>query len=135
MCQEKGKEGSRRLSAQQSATSARQELDTFSILRDSHKYTTCLDVHHSACFKTLCFREMRGTMTYCSSACPLSYAQVNRHLLHTITAMGIWTSPSRLTYAAENSRKHYQNLDIHAVSERVFLFICHRIEEISFRCT
>ena len=35
VCQEKGKEGNRRLSAQESATSARQELDTFSTLRDS----------------------------------------------------------------------------------------------------
>ena len=28
--------------------------------------------------------------------------------------MGIWASPSRLTYAAENSRKHHQTIDIHA---------------------
>ena len=41
VCQEKGKEGNsasalnRRLSAQQSATSVKQELDTFSTLRDS----------------------------------------------------------------------------------------------------
>ena len=28
--------------------------------------------------------------------------------------MGIWASPSRLTYAAENSHQHYQTLDIHA---------------------
>ena len=60
---------------------------------------------------------MRGTRTYCSSACPLSYAQANRHLLHTITAMGIWASPSRLTYAAENSHHHHQTLDIHAENE------------------
>ena len=106
----------RRLSAQQSATSARQELGTFSILRDSRKYATCLDVHYSACSKTLQLREMRGTRTYCSSACPLSYAQPDRHLLHTITAMGIWASPSRLTYAAENSHKHHRTLDIHALS-------------------
>ena len=61
---------------------------------------------------------MRGTRTYCSSACSLSYAQANRHLQHTITAMEIWASPSRLTYAAENSHQHHQTLDIHAF--RVF---------------
>ena len=66
-------------------------------------------------FTTAHIREMRGTRTCCSSACSLSYAQGNRHLPHTITAMGIWASPSRLTYAAENSRKHHQTLDIHAV--------------------
>ena len=67
-------------------------------------------------FTTAHIRDMRGTRTYCSSACPLSYAQGNRHLLHTITAMEICASPSRLTYAAENSRKHHQTLDIHALT-------------------
>ena len=57
---------------------------------------------------------MTGTRTCCSSACSLSYAQAKRHLLHTITAMGMWASPSRLTYAAENSHEHHQALDIHA---------------------
>ena len=108
VCQEKGKEGNRRLSAQQSATSARQELDTFSILRDSQNYTTILEKHFNS-------QKMRGAKTYCSSACSLSLAQANRHLLHTITAMGIWASPSRLTYAAENSHQHHQTLDIHAL--------------------
>ena len=32
----------------------------------------------------------------------------------TITAMGIWAPPFRLTYAAENSHKHHQTLHIHA---------------------
>ena len=41
----------RRLSALQSATSATQELDRFSILCDSQKHTTCLDVYFSACLK------------------------------------------------------------------------------------
>ena len=58
---------------------------------------------------------LRGTRTYCSSACPLSYAQYYRYPPHTITAMSIWASPSRLTYAAENSRRHHQTLDIHAI--------------------
>ena len=31
--------------------------------------------------------------------------------------MGIWASPSRLTYAAENSHRHHQTLDIHAVDK------------------
>ena len=44
----KRKEGNRRLSAQQSATSARQELDTFSILRDSQNYTTILEKHFNS---------------------------------------------------------------------------------------
>ena len=66
-------------------------------------------------FTTAHIREMRGTRTYCSSACPLSYAQVNRHLLHTITAMGIWASPSKLTFAAGNPHQHHQTLDIHAL--------------------
>ena len=51
---------------------------------------------------------MRGTLLF---VC-LPYAQGNRHLLHTITAMRIWASPSGLTCAAENSRKHHQTLDI-----------------------
>ena len=67
---------------------------------------------------------MRGTRTYCSSACPLSFAQANRHLLHTITAMGIWASPSRLTYAAENSHQHHQTLDIHAALLRCSVILC-----------
>ena len=29
--------------------------------------------------------------------------------------MEIWASPSRLTYAAENSRQHHQTLDTHAL--------------------
>ena len=58
---------------------------------------------------------MRGTRTYCSSACSLSCAHVNRHVLHTVSAMGIWASPSRLTYAADNSHQHHQTLDIHAI--------------------
>ena len=29
--------------------------------------------------------------------------------------MGIWASPSRLTYAAANSQKHHRTLDIHAL--------------------
>ena len=41
------------LSALQSATSARQELDRFSILCDSQKHTTCLDVHYSGVLQTL----------------------------------------------------------------------------------
>ena len=83
----------RRLSAHPSATSAQ-------------KHITCLDIHCNAC--------LRGTRTYCSSACRLSCAQAHRHLPHTITAMGIWAPPSRLPYAAENSHKHHQTLDIHA---------------------
>ena len=111
MCQEKGKEGNRRLSAQQSATSARQEL-THSpfcvILKTILRFLKNTLIHRNG-----------GTRTYCSSACSLSYAQANRHLLHTITAMGIWASPSRLTYAAENSHQHHQTLDIHA-SQQIF---------------
>ena len=57
---------------------------------------------------------LRGTRTYCSSACPLSYPQSHRYPPYTITAMGIWASPSRLTYATDNSRRHHQTLDIHA---------------------
>ena len=95
----------KRLSAHRSATSA----GTNSPLQcDSQKHITYLDIHCNAC--------LRGTRTYCSSACSLSYAQAHRHLPHTITAMGIWASPSRLTYAAENSRKHHRTLDSHAVS-------------------
>ena len=102
-----------RLSAHQSATSATQDLNRFSILCDSQKHITYLDTH-SFLDGFLTIRDMRGTRTYCSSACSLSYAQGNRHLLHTITAMEIWASLSRLTYAAENSHKRHQTLDIHA---------------------
>ena len=45
------KQHNRRLSAHQSATSATQDLNRFSILCDPQKCTTCLDVHHSACLK------------------------------------------------------------------------------------
>ena len=38
----------KRLSAHQSATSATQDLNRFSILCDSQKHTTCLDTHHSS---------------------------------------------------------------------------------------
>ena len=41
----------RRLTAHQSATSATQDLNRFSILCDSQKHTTCLDTHHKACLK------------------------------------------------------------------------------------
>ena len=47
----KREQRNRRLSAHQSATSATQDLNKFSILCDSQKYTTCLDVHYSACLK------------------------------------------------------------------------------------
>ena len=41
--------------------------------------------------------------------------------------MGIWASPSRLTYAAENSHRHHQTLDIHAGHEgRANVWISHR---------
>ena len=111
----KRKQRNKRLSAHQSATSATQDL------RFSQKYTTFLDVHCAACLKHLIprwtkIREMRGTGTYCSSACLLSYAQANRHLLHTITAMVIWASPSRLTCAAENSHFPLLTLDVHALT-------------------
>ena len=111
----------RRLSAHQSATSGTQDLHRFSILCDSQKHTYLSRHSSQSMLDTLSFLDgskiidMRGTRTYCSSACSLSYAQGNRHLLHTITAMAIWASPSRLTYAAENSRKHHQTLDIHAL--------------------
>ena len=36
-------------------------------------------------------------------------------ICHTITAMEIWAPRSRLTYAAENSHKHHQTLDIHTI--------------------
>ena len=54
---------------------------------------------------------MRGTRTHCSTANSLFYAQAHRHLPHTITTMGIWAPPSRLTYAAENSHKHHQRTE------------------------
>ena len=80
------------------------------------KKTTCIDIYCNAClkhFNSSIDQNQRNERTYCSSARSLSYAQAHRHLPHTITAMGIWASPSRLTYAAENSRNHHQILDIH----------------------
>ena len=102
----------RRLSAHQSATSATHDPSKVSILCDSQKYTTCLDVHYSA------YQRNERDEDLLFVCLPLSYAQGNRHLLHTITAMGIWASPSRLTYAAENSRKHHQTLGIHASQKK-----------------
>ena len=93
--------------------SATQDLNKVSILCDSQKYTACLDVHCSA------YQRNERDEDLLFVCLPLSYAQGNRHLLHTITAMGIWASPSRLTYAAENSRKHHQTLDIHAKTEKM----------------
>ena len=108
---QKGKriQRNKRLSAHMSATSATLDLNKFSILCDSQKCTTCLDVQYSA------YQRTEMTKTYCSSACLLSYAQAYRHLLHTITDMVI-ASPSKLTYAAENSHKHHNILDIHALT-------------------
>ena len=111
----------RRLSAHQSATSATQDLNRFSFLCDSQKIlpvSTLITKHAWNTFipRWITIRDMRGTRTYCSSACSLSNAQGNRQLLHTITTMGIWASPSRLTYAAQNSREHHQILDIHALT-------------------
>ena len=48
----------RRLSAHQSATSATQDLNRFSILCDSQKHTTSLDTHHKATDQnTLCRQQ------------------------------------------------------------------------------
>ena len=49
--EKEGRQQNKRLSAHQSATSATQDLNRFSILCDSQKYTASLDVHHSACLK------------------------------------------------------------------------------------
>ena len=89
MCQEKGKESN-------SATTLNKRLSA----QQSERM-----------LKTLILRNERDE----DLPFPLSYAQANRHLLHTITAMGIWASPSRLTYAAENSHEHHGTLDIHAL--------------------
>ena len=52
----------RRLSAHQNATSATQDLNKFSILRDSQKHTTCLDTHHKACLKYSDFSTDQNTL-------------------------------------------------------------------------
>ena len=97
----------KRLSAHQSATRATQDLNSKNILPVS-------DTHHKACLKhfhssmdqnQICERD--EVLLFLSLL--LSFVQSNRHLLHTITAMRIWASPSRLTYEAENS------LHIHAL--------------------
>ena len=46
-----GRQQNRRLSAHQSATSATQDLNRFSFLCDSDKYTTCLDIYCKVCLK------------------------------------------------------------------------------------
>ena len=129
----------RRLSAHQSATTATQDLNRFSILCDSQKHTTCLDTHHKACLKHLHssmdhnqrYERDEDLLFVCFLSLSLSYAQGNRHLLHTITAMGIWASPSRLTHAAENSRNHHQTLDIHA---DVFFFFSKKLPSFFKNC-
>ena len=60
----------KRLSAHQSATSAKQDFNRFSILCDSQKHTTCLDVHHSACLKHFTFHHIQNTV--CSTAVHMS---------------------------------------------------------------
>ena len=63
----------KRLSAHQSATSGRQELDRFTSLCDSQKHTTCPDVHYSACLKRSNFLHQQNavcpTVVHVSSSC------------------------------------------------------------------
>ena len=52
----------KRLSAHQSATSATQHLNRFSILCDAQKHTDCLDTHHKACLKYCNFSTDQNTL-------------------------------------------------------------------------
>ena len=49
--EKKRRQQNRRLSVHQSATSATQDLNRFSILCDCQKHTTCLNIHYNACQK------------------------------------------------------------------------------------
>ena len=111
----------KRLSAHQSATSTTLDLNRVSILCDSQKHITCLDTHHKTYLKHF-HSSMDHNQRYerdedfVRLPAPSLMPKVTVIFLHTITAMGIWASPSKLTYAAENSRKHHQTLEIHALT-------------------
>ena len=81
----------KRLSTHQSATNATQDLNRFSILCDSQKHTTCLDTHHKACLKHF-HSSMDHNQRYERDEDLLFVClpPLLRHLLHTITAMGIY---------------------------------------------
>ena len=68
----------KRLSAHQSATSARQELDKFTILCDSQKHTTCLDIHYNACLKHFNFLHRQNTV--CPTAVHVSSSCCTLHI-------------------------------------------------------
>ena len=99
---------------------ANKRWDKLTILCDSQKHITCLNIHCKACLKHFNSsidqnqRNERDEDLLFVCLLLLSYAQAHRHLPHTITAMGMWEPPSMLKYAAENSHKHHQTLYIHA---------------------
>ena len=104
----------KRLSAHRSATSAGTNSPFCVILKNM---SPKLDIHCNAClqhFNSSIDQNQRNErdedlLFVCLHP---SYAQARRHLPHTITPTEIWASHPRLTYAAENSHKHRQTLDI-----------------------
>ena len=94
--------------------------DKLTIQCHSQKHITYLDIHCNACLKHFNspldqYQDERDEDSLFVCLPPL-LCPAHRHLPHTITAMVIWASPSRLTYAAANSHKQHQTLDMHALS-------------------
>ena len=89
---------------------ARQRPNKFTILCDSQKHITCLDVHCNACWKHFNSSTDQNQKTERDE--DLLFVCL---LLPLMPAMEICAFSSRLTYAAENSHKHHQTHDIHAI--------------------